>query len=324
MTGQHSSFASWFRFHHGIFYCIAASLLYTTSNSLLRYLVDLDAHRLVAMAGREVIAALVLGPWVLWRCIRDSQFRPSWKMVLLLTATGLVTMTGSYLYYLGFEVIGMGVTIALVFSSMLVVTAVLGRIFLKEQLTKLTFTALLLLIMAIAMVSLGVPSNENAASENAAASFLPCPEFELTVPAAVISSILAGVAFAILNIVLRYAGKQKVHIAITMVFITGIAAIVMYWGAYNQGGIAAFAETTTGEWQIIGLLGLCNLFAFFCLNKGFKLTRAIQANITTSSQVALAVVMGVLFFGETTTLWLYAGVAATIAGIVLIGCGSEE
>jgi drug/metabolite transporter (DMT)-like permease len=65
--------------------------------------------------------------------------------------------------------------------------------------------------------------------------------------------------------------------------------------------------------------GTLNLLAYLAIIKGLELTSVVRANVLSASQVAMAAVAGLLFFREAASPVLVAGVAMTIAGMVMIG-----
>ena len=80
-------------------------------------------------------------------------------------------------------------------------------------------------------------------------------------------------------------------------------------------------------WQQYALMfaaGICNLIAFFALVRGLRLTTVLHVNMINAGQVAMAAVVGVLFFGETCNRWLVLGVGLMIAGIFAFGSPVDQ
>ncbi len=66
------------------------------------------------------------------------------------------------------------------------------------------------------------------------------------------------------------------------------------------------------------LAGVANTFAFVCLTKALQTTTLLMVNGVNASQSAFCAIGGVLIFSEALTLPLCLGVAATIAGLLMM------
>ena len=78
-------------------------------------------------------------------------------------------------------------------------------------------------------------------------------------------------------------------------------------------------DTPWQQYALMFAAGICNLIAFFALVRGLRLTTVLHVNMINAGQVAMAAVVGVLFFGETCNRWLMLGVGLMIAGIFAFG-----
>jgi drug/metabolite transporter (DMT)-like permease len=65
--------------------------------------------------------------------------------------------------------------------------------------------------------------------------------------------------------------------------------------------------------------GVANAIAFFSIGGALRHLEVVRVNLINSSQVAMAALAGILFFGEALTFWLGTGIALTMVGLALMG-----
>src|SRR5439155_5766901 len=92
--------------------------------------------------------------------------------------------------------IGVALTVPLSLGGMILGAAILGRVFLHEPVTPKAAVALVLLLAAICVLSLGADDAGKAVTRTSV------PAWQLA--AGVATACLSGVAYAILNVILRY------------------------------------------------------------------------------------------------------------------------
>jgi len=135
---------------------------------------------------------------------------------------------------------------------------------------------------------------------------------------------LSGVAYAILNVILRYCITRGAPLPTTLftVSIVGLIALsLIAWLRIGQAGIA-----TTTAWQL-GLMlaaGACNTVAFISLTKSLQLTSVVYVNALNATQATLAALAGVLIFREALSPWLALGIGLTIAGLMFLAHAHRE
>ena len=296
----------------GLLCCMISASAYSGANIAMKQLSDLGTNDCWATAGRETMTVLIVGPYLLWQTVRNRDYWPSWKIISLLIVMGLGTqLIGNLGYQFSLGVIGLSLTIPIIFASMLVTTALTSVIFLREKISLRAFCAICLLGLAIGVLQFG--TGEPATDESLATSKTSLASL------AFLASCLAGAIYGAMNVTIRHAMTQGTHKPGVLVIITGIATVTLFPYLMVQNGTAVIAQTSGEQWLLILASGLCNLVGFYFLNKGLELTTAVHVNVTTSSQVAIAAIAGLFIFGEQMTIYLAIGTALTVLGVILIG-----
>jgi len=301
----------------GILFCALAAIFYTGANTAVTELGRLGLHEFWIVGIKESITVLLLAPWCMMRMLHHKESRPDARMWAILLGAGLLTqLFGNVGYVYSLKVIGLAATIPIVFASMLVMTALFGRLLLSEKVTIRSMAAIAMLVVAICFITCG--------SDRVVRPLLEKSLFPAYRGLAILSSCVTGVCFGLMSIAVRHAMNRNVDKPIVMVIITGVGFFLLVPAALYQEGTELVTETTTVQWSWMISAGIFNLAAFFFLNKGLELTRVIPANITTTSQIAMAAVLGLLMFHEPLSTPLIIGVMLTIIGVLLIGGDEGE
>jgi len=285
-----------------------AAFVYTGANSFLRAVDGCDPVWVSAM--KAVPTTVLMAPVLLAMYARGQRVFPSLPLLASIAAGGLVGQLGgniSFQWALG--QIGVALTVPLSLGGMILGAAILGRVFLGEPVTARSALALVLLLASIAVLSLGA----RGASVSVARQLVPSWQLACGVAAACLS----GVAYSVLNVILRYCVLRGTSLPTTMftVSTTGLVALgVLSWLKIGHAGILA---TAPGDLARMLAGGLCNTVAFVSLTKSLQLTSVVYVNALNATQATLAALAGVLIFGEALSPWLTLGVALTISGL---GC----
>jgi|GEM_PF-2528578 len=296
----------------GILCCAIAALLYTGANGAMTTLSRIGTSEIWFVGVKESITVLTMGPLAIILLILRPANRPDRVTWAMLIVAGLLTqLLANIGYAYSLKVIGMAATIPIISASVLTSTAILGRYMLDERLSIRTLLSIALLIVAICFISGG----SGRTVEPATGKYLLPPNEWL----AVLTSVIAGLCFGFLTISIRYAMNRNTQKPIVMTMITLPGLVCLIPAALYREGLELLGRTSFVEWKWMLGAGVLNLIAFYFLNKGLELTRAIHANITTSSQIAMAAILGLLWFNEPFTAWLVIGVLMTVAGVLLIG-----
>ena len=286
-----------------------SAVVYTCANAFLRSVSDCDPVWVSAV--KAVPTVLVMGPVIAGLAIRGHQVVPSLPMLAAIAAGGLVGQLGgniSFQWALG--QIGVALTVPLSLGGMIVAAAIFGRVFLYEPVTPKAIVAMAILLAAIGVLSLGA----HEASETVTREAVPA----WRLAAGVAAACLCGVAYAILNVILRYCITRGAPLATTL-FTVSLAGVVslglIAWLRIGQSGMLA---TTPEQLGLMLAAGFCNTIAFVSLTKSLQLTSVVYVNALNAIQATLAAVAGVLIFDERLSPSLALGVGLTIVGLTVL------
>jgi len=294
--------------------CVVSALGYTASNVCMRELSEVS-DPMWAICIKESVAVAVVGPWLLCRALSAKRAAPPWRPLVLLAAIGLAVQLGANL---GFQwalgQVGLAITVSVIFGTMLTASAVLGRSILGEAVSRRSACALGLLLVSLALLSLGAGTVHRTGNL-------------LMVAAAVGAAGLAGTLYAVLTTTIRSTVTGTTPPVAVVLIITAMGVLSLGPLSVYRLGIEQLMATGSKEIAWMLAAGAFNLIAFMAITKGLQLTTVVHANVLNASQVAMAAVAGMLIFKETLNLSLIAGVGLTIVGVVIIerpGDGDQD
>ncbi len=300
---------------------IVSSLLYTAANIYLRKLAGhVDPVWVSCLKASPV--ALVASSLVARRLWRAQRVWPTRRQLLGLVAASLfVHLGGNVAFQWTLAQIGLAITVPLMFGSLIISGAILGRVFLGEPITPRSAVAMLLLIAAIGVLSLGAPD----ANRSIAATLETLPRNSpLWLAAAVGTACLAGVAYAVLGVVIRRLVTTEVPIGTTLLVVSGTGILLLGSISFARHGYSQLIRTSPEHLRAMVAAGLFNMVAFFALTKSLQLISVVHSNALNASQAAMAGLAGVLLFGEAVSVSLVVGAALTVVGLVAMQTGHTQ
>lgn len=336
----------------GFVLCVAAAVGYSVVNACLRHLA-VDSDRVLVIFVKEAMTVVVVGPWLAWQAWRQGPafMFPRGGVLIALAATGLLTHLGGNLPNLwAFSVIGMAVALPIMSGTNLAATAILGRLFLGERVSWQTMVAIGLLFVSVFLLCLAAPKatrairTDIAAADHASARDAAPETTGLNAPTgqnpgaaiespaqvsaassrrwaalAVAAACLAGLAYAMLVVVIRGTVKADTPTS-AVVFIITVMAVVSLgpWLIVNRSP-ESLTHVRLPQLGLMIVAGLLNLLSFLAITKGLQWIAAAKANMIMTTQIVLGAAAGVAIFGEPATWWLCLGVCLTITGMILIG-----
>ncbi len=239
---------------------------------------------------------------------------PTLRVVVTLILVGLaVQLAGNLSLQWAFGVVGLAISVTVVFGVMLIASAVMGLIVLGERVSHRSAGAVGLLMGSIVLLSFGAgTANQSIAATSGVATG------SFWVVLGIGAACLAGIAYAVMSVVIRHTVNNAVS-PVTIIFITttvgvGTTGSLSIW----RVGIPELIATRSTDLAIMLAAGTFNLVAFLLLNKGLQLTTVVHANVYNASQVAMCAVAGMLLFTEPPSPILLLGLCLTISGMILI------
>ncbi len=295
----------------GLLCGLAAAIGYTLANIALRYSArpgDFDWAVWVTVH-KAVPATLLTWGLVLRNVYLGRPALPDRHLILLMVATGLMMQFGGNIpmqWALG--TIGLAMTVPITFAFILISGAVFSRFFLGESITPRMVLALLTLIIAVSLLSIG--AGEASRQIFQASSFL-------AVAVGFGMAVLAGVSFGICGVVIRRQ-VRNLPVSGTLVLLSTVSLVGGGVLVLTRMPWEALMATTPTEVLVMQLAGVFNAAAFYSIGIALSCLQVNQVNMINTTQIAMATVAGVLFFAEPLTTWLVSGVLLTIIGLYLM------
>ncbi|MGM0487119.1 MAG: hypothetical protein ACQESR_10205 [Planctomycetota bacterium] len=295
----------------GTLCCLLSAVGYTCANICRRQLAGMGADTAWVVCLQETTAVMLLGPWFLWRISRGSSLTCSRRSLLILILAALaVQLLGNLGIQWSFGIVGLVVSLPMVFSAMLIGGTVIGVVVFSESLHPRSMVA-----VGIVIVSIGLLSWGGAEESQPLTASVGLPITLLAIAAAGVG----GITFATLGAALRHAAHARIPVPLTVIIVTGTGTVSLGLLCLVRMGPSEMLATESTVWMWGGAAGLCNVAAFAFITKGMKLTTLVHANVLNASQVAMGALAGIIVFQESWNPWLLAGIMLTITGIMLFG-----
>ncbi len=284
---------------------------YMSANICLRAVTHLDPFWVSCIKAFPTV--VLVAPFVLFRLLQNQRIFSSTRVIIAIVTAALVgQVAGNVCFQWSLGVVGLALAVPLTMGAMILSGAVLGRLILGDPITLRMGIASTVLVMAIAILSLGAPA-ANASIGPIADGIDP-----LHVAAGVFAACLSGIAYSILSVTLRYSTNQGTPLS-PLLLTVGMVGFVLLGGFTSaRHGWAIVEQTTSQDWLRLLGAGLFNVIAFVALTKALHLSSVMFVNGLNASQIAMAAIAGVLLFQEPITIAMGAGVILTALGLALM------
>lgn len=292
---------------------LVSAVAYTAANVCLRASIKSDLVWVSCIKSIPTIA--LVAPWLLVLAARGERILPPLRVLLLIVAAGAFGQLGgnvAFQYSLG--VVGVAMAVPLTLGTMILSAAVLGRLILHEPVTPRMAVSILLLLVAIGVFCLGAKeASESVQTGSETLSF-----DALRIAAGVTAALASGVAYTILGVAIRYAAGKGAAQATTLMTVALVGLISLGAVSLIRIGPQGMLGTPPRDLAIMLAAGVFNAVAFVALTKALQLTTVVYFNALNATQAAMAAIGGVIFFQESPSLALLAGVVLTTAGLLLM------
>ncbi len=286
---------------------------YTAANACLRAVSDCDPIWVSAMKALPTL--LLVGPWVAVQAWRGRKLFPGWRVLGLLALGALIgQLVGNVVFQWSLGVVGLALTVPLTLGTIILGGALLGRTLLHEPLTLRMLGAVLTLIAAITVLSLGAGD----AHRSVAGPDPQAAAYGWLVALGVAGAMLSGLAYSILSVVIRYGVKGRASLSITLFTVSLLGVVSL--GGWSQWRIGwqGMANTAPDDFGMMLLAGLFNALAFIALTKALQLANLVYVNALNATQATMAAIAGVVIFHEAPSPELAFGVLLTILGLLMM------
>jgi len=296
----------------GSLFSAVSALGYTAANICLRD-VALECDPSWVSCIKAVPASIAAWLLIARRASQGLPAMPTARLLPILIVTGLFMQIGGNV---GFQwslgIIGLAMSVPMVFGTLLLSSAAASRIWLGEAITRRCAVAMLMLILAVAALSWG--SKETTVLSDSAWKIGNSQLVALALGAAA----LAGVSYAACNIAIRRLAGNVIPLSATLMVFSTTGVVSLGLLSYWQIGWTGMLNTTAGQWSSMLQAGLYNAIAFFSLGLALQAISVARTNLINASQVAMSVVAGIIIFGEQLSNPVIWGVALTVAGLAIM------
>ncbi len=296
----------------GTLLCLASAAGYGSVNLLMRRMaVRYDPLWIIWL--KETITILPLLPYLVWWWARKERTPGSPRSLGGLMLVGLLTntiATPGLVWAMG--VVGVAVAVPASLGVNLVACAALGWLYLGERVSGKTALAVTLLILSVSFLSVG------AQRVNASLATVALAAGPLWVAVAVAASVVAGLVYGGLNVVIRRAATDGMPMGTIAFLVPAMGSVALgpicLW-RFGLEGLLAAAPEDLGVMLVCGLL---NLLAFLAIIRGLKMKSVVHATRAPAPQPAPPAGGGLVFFEEAASPALAAGVSLAIVGTLLL------
>lgn len=263
-----------------IIYMIISALAFTFLNVMVKYLVRFDTFQIVFF--RSVGSLFFTMSFLLKNKIPiygNSKF--------LLVIRGIVGLTAMSLFFISLKYLTVGSAVSLRYIAPIFATF-FALVLLKEKIKHIQW-----LFLAIAFS--GVLILKGFDTQINTIGFIY----------AITSAFFSGLVF----IIIRKIGNKD-HPLVVVNYFMAIATLV--------GGVLAIRNWTTPvgiEWLLLLSLGVFGFFGQLYLTKAFQITETSQVAPFKYIEVIMTMLIGLLWFGETYTIWSILGILLIIFGL---------
>ena len=296
----------------GVVYCLLAAVGYTLANIALRWVSDADPIWVTAI--KAVPTVIGMAPAVFATCKARKPLAPQSGSLMHMVIGALIgQLLGNCCFQYSLDIVGLALAVPICLGTMVIGGAICGKLFLGETVSARTAVAIVILISAAIILSLG--SEKSAVQPNTSA---------LKLASGVISVAISGVAYAFFGTMVRRSLLRGMSVSTTMMVSGVVGSVALTVIAWYRIGISGMIETTGEQWLCMCAAGLFNLIAFFLLTVALQVVSVVVVNLLNVVQIALAAVAGYLLFGEEFTTWMGVGIALTMIGLMVLGKRKKE
>ena len=282
---------------------ILAGTCWGVISIFINYLSDAGLGEMQISFLRQLFAVLVFALIIL---VRDrAKFRIPLKDLGLLMLVGLVNgVMFNFLYFYTIVHSRASIAVVLLYTSPVFVM-ILARVFFKEKITGLKFIALLLTVIGCVLVT-GVIGE----------GYTPPP-------AAILTGVLTGLAYALNNILTSAAVKKNDPLTVTFYTLFFSFLFLIPFSGWNS--LTSLCGASPMILLVAFLMCIVTaVLAQYFFSAGLRLIESGKAAIYGATEPIVGSLVGILIFHEESNFMKIAGIIMVIAAILLIGKNDAE
>ena len=304
----------------GILFGISSAVSYTVSNACFRE-ASTQVDFVFCAAAKAAITAVLIVPCWLFQGLRGVKILPGWKEILWLVFAGLqLQLTGGVMLQASLSTIGIALVVPIYLGAMVVTTAILSQFVLKENVSVGVLAALSVLILAVCLLSLGAETVHQNMEET---KQLGTAGFSFT--GGILAAVVVGISYSVLAVIIRGVFKSsEISSQTPIVFVSLIGLFVLAPWAFCRDCGPAMGDLSMTAWTSLLGGGVFNAMGFLFLTLAISALPVIYVNSINVSQAAMAALVGVLFFAEPATRYLWIGLTVMLVGFVLLSLARKS
>ena len=282
---------------------ILAGTCWGVISIFINYLSDAGLGEMQISFLRQLFAVLV---FALIMLVRDrAKFRIPLKDLGLLMLVGLVNgVMFNFLYFYTIVHSRASIAVVLLYTSPVFVM-ILARVFFKEKITGLKFIALVLTVIGCVLVT-GVIGE----------GYTPPP-------AAILTGVLTGLAYALNNILTSAAVKKNDPLTVTFYTLFFSFLFLIPFSGWNS--LTSLCGANPMILLVAFLMCIVTaVLAQYFFSVGLGLIESGKAAIYGATEPIVGSLVGILIFHEESNFMKIAGIIMVIAAILLIGKNDAE
>ena len=287
----------------GALLIILAGTCWGVISIFINYLSDAGLGEMQISFLRQLFAVLV---FALIMLVRDrAKFRIPLKDLGLLMLVGLVNgVMFNFLYFYTIVHSRASIAVVLLYTSPVFVM-ILARVFFKEKITGLKFIALVLTVIGCVLVT-GVIGE----------GYTPPP-------AAILTGVLTGLAYALNNILTSAAVKKNDPLTVTFYTLFFSFLFLIPFSGWNS--LTSLCGANPMILLVAFLMCIVTaVLAQYFFSVGLGLIESGKAAIYGATEPIVGSLVGILIFHEESNFMKIAGIIMVIAAILLIGKSDAE
>lgn len=301
---------------NGVALGIIAAVAYSLANLALRHLSDATSTGgrgwdLWVTAMKTVPTGIVAWVLVLKRLIQKEPAFPPLRLLPILVVAALVMQFGGNLcFQISLSHLGLGITVPLVFASILCVGAIMGRVFLGDPITRPVVTAMGIMIVAIVMLSAGTMPDSTAPAA-------PVESGQILIGICIAA--ISGCSYGAVGVLIRNFVRTVLTVESMLIVFSTVGGVLLAAAAITMSGWQTIQDSSVQAWPMLLAAGTTNAIAFFAVAHALRVMDVNRMNVINASQNAMCAVGAVVLFQEQLSALAVFGIALTIAGLIALG-----
>ncbi len=320
-TEPTNSGSSW----KGVALGLTAAIAYSVTNLALRKLAGGTGGMAwdTWISGTKALPTALIASILLVLAVREGKaVFPSRRVICALILSALLMQFGGNLgFQISLRLIGLAISVPIVFASIIVSGALVGRTALGDAVSVRTAISMGLMVVSIGFLSAAAhraESTEAGAMAQQAAESMISSSVIGPVGLGVIVALLSGLSYGLCGVVIRRVVRGQVPVATTLfVFsLTGLLTLCPISGW--QLGASGLKAISSMDWFYMLLAGTFNAIGFFAITYAYRLMNISRANVVNASQNAMCAAGAWLIFQEDLSGWALIGIGLTIIGLIIL------